>query len=194
MNSSGDAEMRKIQAQGIHHITLTGADRQTSVDFWEGLLGFALIFDQPNLDDHSEGHLYFAAGNGQTITVFTDEGRKPSGAMLKDQVGAVHHLAFSVSRSVLTQVAGRLDERGIKHTEIKDRGFMNSIYFHDPLGLRIELASYRFEPPEGASHRDVLAEAHRLRVEKGDRAIADVHLADAIENLTTQRQPRMMDM
>ena len=35
--------MRKIQAQGIHHITLTGADRQTSIDFWEGLLGFSLV-------------------------------------------------------------------------------------------------------------------------------------------------------
>jgi catechol 2,3-dioxygenase-like lactoylglutathione lyase family enzyme len=27
--------MRKLQSQGIHHITLTGADRQTSIDFWE---------------------------------------------------------------------------------------------------------------------------------------------------------------
>lgn len=184
---------RKIQAQGIHHITLTGADRQTSIDFWEGLLGFSLIFDQPNLDDHSQGHLYFAAGNGQTITVFTNEERKSSGENLKDQVGAVHHLAFSVSRSVLTQVSQRLDERGIKHTSIKDRGFMNSIYFYDPLGLRIELASYRFEPPEGSSHGEVLAEAHRLRVERGDPAIADVHLADAIENITLKIQPRMQD-
>ena len=185
--------MRKIQAQGIHHITLTGADRQTSIDFWEGLLGFSLIFDQPNLDDHSQGHLYFAAGNGQTITVFTDENRKYSGKRLKDQVGAVHHLAFSVSRSVLTQVSKRLDERGIDHTSIKDRGFMNSIYFHDPLGLRIELASYRFEPPEGTTHGDVLAEAHRLRVERGALAIEDEHLADAIENLMAEHQPRMRE-
>ncbi|MEC8573335.1 MAG: VOC family protein, partial [Pseudomonadota bacterium] len=29
--------MRKIQVQGVHHITLTGADRQTSIDFWEGV-------------------------------------------------------------------------------------------------------------------------------------------------------------
>ncbi|HBY13094.1 MAG: VOC family protein [Paracoccaceae bacterium] len=185
--------MRKIQAQGIHHITLTGADRQTSIDFWEGLLGFSLIFDQPNLDDQSQGHLYFAAGNGQTITVFTDESRKPSGSFLKDQIGAVHHLAFSVSRVVLTQVSERLKERGIKHTPVKDRGFMNSIYFHDPLGLRVELACYRFEPPEGSTHADVLAEAHRLRVANGDTAIADIHLADAIENITAKRQPRMLD-
>jgi catechol 2,3-dioxygenase-like lactoylglutathione lyase family enzyme len=30
--------MRKIQTQGVHHITLVGADRQTSIDFWEGVL------------------------------------------------------------------------------------------------------------------------------------------------------------
>ena len=45
---------------------------------------------------------------------------------------------------------------------------MDSIYFTDPLGLLIELASYRFEPPFGYTHSDVLLEAHRLRVERGD--------------------------
>jgi catechol-2,3-dioxygenase len=43
----------------------------------------------------------------------------------------------------------RLDERGISHSGVKDRGFIDSIYFEDPLGLLIELASYRFEPPFG---------------------------------------------
>ena len=41
---------------------------------------------------------------------------------------------------------------------------MDSIYFEDPLGLLIELASYRFEPPVGFTHADVLLEAHKLRV------------------------------
>ena len=45
---------------------------------------------------------------------------------------------------------------------------MDSIYFEDPLGLLIELASYRFEPPLGYTHADVLLEAHRIRVERGD--------------------------
>ena len=60
---------------------------------------------------------------------------------------------------------------------------MDSIYFEDPLGLMIELASYRFEPPFGYTHSDVLLEAHKLRVERGDHNIAEVHLADAIEAL-----------
>jgi hypothetical protein len=60
---------------------------------------------------------------------------------------------------------------------------MDSIYFNDPLGLLIELASYRFEPPFGHTHADVLLEAHRLRVERGDYNIDRVHVADAIEEL-----------
>jgi hypothetical protein len=61
---------------------------------------------------------------------------------------------------------------------------MDSIYFKDPLGLLIELASYRFEPPHGFTHAEVLLEAHKLRVERGDYNIAEIHLADAIEALT----------
>ncbi len=59
----------------------------------------------------------------------------------------MHHIAFSVSRVTFLQAVKRLDERGMKHSGVKDRGFMDSIYFTDPLGLLIELASYRFEPP-----------------------------------------------
>ena len=39
--------MRKIQTQGVHHITLVGAKRQTSIDFWEGVLGMPFVFEQP---------------------------------------------------------------------------------------------------------------------------------------------------
>ncbi len=60
---------------------------------------------------------------------------------------------------------------------------MDSIYFQDPLGMLIELASYRFDPPHGHTHADVLMEAHGIRVARGDYAIAEAHLADAIEAL-----------
>ena len=76
----------------------------------------------------------------------------------------MHHLAFAISQATFAQTVERLDERGISHSGVKDRGFMDSIYFEDPLGLLIELASYRFEPPAGHTHADVLLEAHRIRV------------------------------
>jgi catechol 2,3-dioxygenase-like lactoylglutathione lyase family enzyme len=178
----------KIQTQGVHHITIIGADRQTSLDFWEGVLGMPFIFDQPNLDDPEEGHLYFDPGDGRLITIFTNENRKPDASPVPEATGSLHHLALNVSQASFWQVADRLDARGVAHSGPVDRGFMDSIYFRDPLGLRIELASYRFEPPEGCRHADVMIVAHRLRVERGDRNIERVHLADAIAQLVERRQ------
>ena len=70
---------------------------------------------------------------------------------------------------------------------------MDSIYFEDPMGLLIELASYRFEPPHGATHAEVLLEAHRIRVERGDYNIDQVHLADAIETLVRRSRQSLSD-
>ena len=178
--------MRKIQSQGVHHITLVGAGRQTSIDFWEGLLGMPFVFEQPNLDNPAESHLYFDPGDGRLITVFTDEERDRDPARTPTDPGCVHHLAFALSQATFAQTVERLDERGIRHSGVKDRGFMDSIYFEDPLGLLIELASYRFEPPAGHTHAEVLLEAHRIRVARGDYNIAPVHLADAIELLVAR--------
>jgi glyoxalase family protein len=185
--------MRKLQTQGIHHITITGADRQTSIDFWEGVLGMPFVFEQPNLDNATESHLYFDPGDGRLITVFTNEDRVPDPARTPTDPGCVHHLAFSLSQATFRQAVERLDERGIHHSGVKDRGFMDSIYFEDPLGLLIELASYRFEPPDGVSHGEVLFEAHKLRVEREDPNILPVHLADAIEALVGRSRRSLSD-
>ena len=185
--------MRKLQSQGVHHITIVGADRQTSIDFWEGLLGMPFVFDQPNLDNASESHLYFDPGDGRLITVFTNEERRPDPERTPTDPGCVHHLAFAVSQATFAQAVERLDDRGIEHSGVKDRGFMDSIYFTDPLGLLVELASYRFAPPHGHTHADVLLEAHRIRVERGDYNIAPVHLADAIETLVRRSRASLSD-
>lgn len=179
--------MQKIQSQGVHHITLTGADRQTSIDFWEGVLGMPFVFEQPNLDRASESHLYFDPGDGRLITIFTDDERKPDPRRTPTEPGCVHHIAFSVSRASFGEAIARLEARGIKHSGVKDRGIFDSIYFTDPLGLLIELATYKFEPPAGFTHVDVIHEAHKLRVARGDYNIQEVHLADAIEALMARR-------
>ncbi len=185
--------MRKLQTQGVHHITLTGADRRTSIDFWEGVLGMPFVFEQPNLDNENESHLYFDPGDGRLITIFTNEERGPVHDRTPTDPGCVHHLALAVSKAVFDQAVERLDERGIRHSGIKDRGFMDSIYFEDPLGLLIELASYRFEPPHGHTHADVLLEAHKLRVARDDYSIAPIHLADAIEALVKRSRRSLSD-
>jgi glyoxalase family protein len=180
--------MKKIQTQGVHHITMIGADRQASIDFWEGVMGMPLIFEQPNLDVPAENHLYFDPGDGRLITVFTNENRQPDPTRNPEGIGNLHHIAFMVSRAVYTQIAKRLNERGISNTGEVDRGFMDSIYFRDPLGQLLECACYKFEPPYGSTHTEVLIESHKIRVARGDHHITEEHLADAIELLVNRYQ------
>ena len=185
--------MQKLQSQGVHHITLVGADRQTSIDFWEGLLGMPFVFEQPNLDNPAESHLYFDPGDGRLITVFTNEDRTPDPRRTPTDLGCVHHIAITLSKATFDQAVERLDARGIEHSGVKDRGFMDSIYFDDPLGLTIELAAYRFEPPPGFTNAEVLLDAHRLRFARGDHHISQVHLADAIEDLVLRSRESLSD-
>jgi glyoxalase family protein len=181
--------MAKLQSQGVHHITLVGADRQASVDFWQGVLGMPLVFEQPNLDHPEQNHLYFDPGDGRLITIFTNESWEPDATPNPAGIGNLHHLAFAVSRATYTQAAARLQERGFPNSGEVDRGFMYSIYFRDPLGQLLELASYKFEPPTGTTHADVLREAHNIRLARGAYNIADEHLADAIELLSRKPAP-----
>src|SRR5262245_31789472 len=175
--------MQKLQVQGLHHITLVGADRQTSIDFWEGVLGMPFVFEQPNLDVPEESHLYFDPGDGCLITFFVREKRSTNPDPVPEAVGAVHHIAFAVSRETFDRAAKGLEERGFPNTGRVDRGFMDSLYFRDPNGLTIELATYTFTPPPGISRRDVFELAHKIRVERGDYNIAQEHLQAAIEQL-----------
>ena len=115
--------MRKLQVQGVHHITLTGADRQSTIDFWEGVLGMPFVFDQPNLDNPDEGHLYFDPGDGRLITVFTNEKRVPVHDRTPTDPGCVHHIAFEVD-AAMHMVGESLQELG---SVIEDRQSCESL-------------------------------------------------------------------
>jgi glyoxalase family protein len=178
--------VKKVQVQGLHHITIVGSTRQSAIDFWEGALGMPFIFEQPNLGKPDENHLYFDPGDGRLLTVFTNEGCPDAGRHAPREAGCLEHIAFNVSRASVLQAPTRLGERGIDFIQ-RDRGFMDSIYLHDPNGMKVELACYKFEVPEGFRAVDVLAKAHALRVAGGDHHIAEVHLADAIQELLATR-------
>ena len=151
--------MSKIQVQGLHHITIVGSTKQSAVDFWQGALGMPFVMEQPNLGKPDENHLYFDPGDGRLLTVFTNETREDARRPAPREVGCVEHFALNVSRATFMQAPERLRE----------------------------LACYKFQTPDGFRDADVLMQAHRLRVERGDHHITDEHLADAIELLLATR-------
>jgi glyoxalase family protein len=183
----------KLQVQGVHHITFVGSNREATIEFYSGVLGMPLIFEQPNLDVPDETHLYFDAGDGRLITFFVRPARQNDPAPNPEGIGNLHHLALMASRATYTQVAQRLNDQGIWNTGPIDRGFMDSIYFRDPNGQLLEIAVFKFEPPAGYTHGDVLATAHAIRVAAGDYNIEDKHLADAIELLASRRMTSLQE-
>ncbi len=168
--------MAVLQTEGVHHITLNGADRQTSIDFWEGVLGMPFVFAQPNPDRPDVNHLYFSPGDGRLITIFTHEDWKPDSTPNPNNVGNLHHLAFIVSKETYDSASKRLRDSGFANTGEVDRGFMDSLHFRDPLGQLIELACYKFSPPDGFTHADVLRRAHNIRIAAGAMNIVLEHL------------------
>ena len=64
-NLSRNDSLRTTQVQGVHHITIVGSTKQSAVDFWQGVLGMPFLFEQPNLSQPAENHLYFDPGDGR---------------------------------------------------------------------------------------------------------------------------------
>ena len=176
----------QIPTTGMHHITLIGSNRQDTIDFYEGILGMPFVFEQPNLDVPEENHIYFDPGDGCLMTFFVRETRTTDPEPVPESIGAVHHLAFAVSRETFDRAEQGLADAGYPNTGPIDRGFMDSLYFRDPNGLRIELATYKFTPPAGYTHAQILAEAHKLRLERGDYNIDTSHLNAVVERLSLQ--------
>src|SRR6476659_5901483 len=116
-----------FQVQGMHHITFVGSNRDTTVEFYQDLLGMPLVFEQPNLDVPEEMHLYFDMGDGRLLTFFVRPTRRDDPTPNPQGIGNLHHLAFTVSQATFTQIEERLNARGISNTGPIDRGFMNSI-------------------------------------------------------------------
>ena len=175
--------MRKLQSQGVHHITIVGADRQTSIDFWEGVLGMPFIFEQPNLDNESESHLYFDPGDGRLITIFTNEDRQARSGADADRPRLrapprLRHLGGNLQ-------PGRGAARRARHRAQRGQGprLHGLDLLQGPARAADRARLVPLRAPHGFTHADVLLEAHRIRVEREDYNIDQVHLADAIEAL-----------
>ena len=164
--------MRKLQSQGVHHITLVGADRQTSIDFWEGVLGMPFVFEQPNLDNPDESHLYFDPGDGRLITIFTNEGREPDPARTSTDPGTVHHVAF-VALAGDVRADGRAPRRARDPPQRRQGPRLHGLdLLHRPARAADRARVLPLRAAARLHARRRAARGARIRVERGDYNIA----------------------
>ncbi|MEZ5658483.1 MAG: VOC family protein [Burkholderiaceae bacterium] len=131
----------------LHHFAWRCRDAEQTRAFYEDLLGLPLAHviraeTVPSTGEHCPYvHLFFALGDGSCIAFFDlgdDEAALPS----PNTPGWVNHFAMKVgSLASLERAKARLQAAGVDVIGITDHGFVRSIYFFDPNGLRLELSA-----------------------------------------------------
>ncbi|TAK11079.1 MAG: glyoxalase [Anaerolineae bacterium] len=150
---------------GLHHITIGCNDAQRTIDFYVGVLALRFTKKTVNFDDPGTYHLYFGDLTGRpgtAITFFEWPTARPG----VRGIGGTHHLALrTASYDGLLKWKRRLTDLGLKVDGPLDRHYFTSIYFRDPDGLILEIATdgpgfTRDEPAEtlGSEHRTPPAE------------------------------------
>ena len=144
-------EAMEPEIQGLHHITAITSDASSAVKFYTRVLGLRLVKKTVNFDDPSAYHLYFGDEKGRpgTLITFFDWGN----AAGVGQIGArvTHHFAFTTrDAEILSQWKSWLTQNGVHVVGPLDRGSFKSIYFQDPDGLILEIAT----PTVGKGYSD----------------------------------------
>jgi catechol 2,3-dioxygenase-like lactoylglutathione lyase family enzyme len=138
---------KSVVLKGLNHVAWRCIDAEQTRRFYEDLLGLPLAHTVqsdrvPSTGEHAPYfHIFFEMGDGSYVAFFDILDGK--GATLSDDTPSwVHHFAFEVDTvdEVLAMKA-RLELAGVKVVGMTDHHFINSIYFFDPNGLRLEVTT-----------------------------------------------------
>ena len=142
-----------VPIHGLHHFAYRCRDAEETRRFYEDLLGLPLAHIVRADDVPSTGercpyvHLFFQMTDGSFIAFF-DLGDDTAADPSPNTPAWVNHIALRVgSVGEVEEAKRRLEAAGIKLIGVVDHGFVKSIYFFDPNGLRLEL-TYEQGPAE----------------------------------------------
>jgi glyoxalase family protein len=159
--------MNSLTTAGFHHITMVSTSAPRTLAFYGDLLGFDLVKKTVNFDDPSAYHLYFGreGGGPGTILTFFEWAHARRGHW---GVGGVHHLAMGVATpEAQLKWKRRLVDAGVAVNGPIDRGYFVSLYFSDPDGQVLEIATagpgYAIdEPSDALGQKLIVPPAERL--------------------------------
>ena len=120
--------------RGIHSLELTIADPGRSLALFKSLLGFSVL----NQEGQRTRIGIHGGGPGRTLDILA----APTATPALNGLGTVHHLALAVATAE-EQLSCReaVIALGIPVTEVLDRQYFQSIYFREPGGVLLEIAT-----------------------------------------------------
>ena len=183
--------MEPMITKGFHHITMVASHAPTTLAFYQGLLGLPLVKQTVNFDDTGAYHLYFGdtgGSPGSILTFFEWPGMRPG----RSGVGGIHHLALGVKTPEAQLMwKRRLVDAGTAVSGPFDRGYFRSIYFRDPDGQVLEIATngpgYGFDEPLPALGENLMQpDPSRLPNGRDEEAIGRLTHHEAVPRITDE--------
>lgn len=161
----------RFVTSGLHHVALTMTDARRTAAFYGDLLGLRVVRDEPGADPY---RLLMGAGGAPDTRLAFIETNAPPGT---PGLGGVHHVALGVADDdALLRWKRRLTDAGLPVSGPFDRRWFHSIYFRDPDGQILELATrgpgYEVdEPIEALGTREIVPGPENLVGQRDEAAI-----------------------
>jgi glyoxalase family protein len=181
--------MAQFKTTGFHHVTMVTRDATANLAFYRDLLGFPLVKKTVNFDRPDTYHLYYGRAGGApgTLLTFFEWPQAPRGVW---GVGGIHHIALS-TRDEQTQLKWKrwLTSHGVAVSGPLPRGYFKSIYFTDPDGQILEIATEGpgfaiDEPADALGQRLIEPDANRLPGGRDEAAIRALTYPEPIDRLS----------
>ncbi len=122
-----------FKTTGIDHVAVNTDDMEATLQFYCGILGMKLARTSRTGDGRRHYNVEIGGGNA---FAFFDGAEKPS----KDTPQYLNHFAIPVGSSAeFDEAYQRLKDHGVEVTEIIEREYGKTFYFHDPSGIRLQI-------------------------------------------------------
>lgn len=203
MNTASPSNQPSAAEQGLlpqmlNHYARVTHDVAATADFYGRILGMEIA--STILDDHvpSTGddfpyfHIFFRMGDGSTMAFFECADLPPAAKSTHPAYDVFDHIALEVKDSkVLAHWKNWLVSQGVKVLgPVDHKGIIQSIYFHDPNGYRLELTTpidpqWNRHTSQGQEDLRLWVETKRKAQETGQDVTAA--LVDLIRRIKEQR-------
>lgn len=150
-------ELIETDVNNVNTFEFNGVTKDVAIQGFYGAMMYssnykatkAFLIDELGLVFVKEDDAYARFDTGQTPGRYVDVYKHSTGRS-KMGAGTVHHIAFGVKLEDIETWKANLIEKGFHVTGVRDRKFFKSIYFREPGGTIIELATTKpgFKPDE----------------------------------------------